>query len=260
MRPGGLLSLCVVVIGCGRIGFGLYAGSGAPPSDGTAPGDTDTGVSPPSCPAFALLCDDFETGVLIPKWTRVDTALGGTATITATRPHFGSLSLEVDCPTQAMDDAQGAPTLRFPPQTSGVLAVREWINPSVPIVHFDLVAQVQTQSPFQYSSAGGNDLGMWVSTELGPPGNMGSDHTSTTATPAPGTWSCLELVYTFAGGGGNARIQLFLDEALILDQPANDVSTATYNEMAVGVVRADHAGFHVFVDDVVIAKQRIHCN
>jgi hypothetical protein len=240
------------LLGCGRIGF--------------VPGDSRIGdgvgaedMAAPSCPAGALLCDDFESGTTA-KWTRSASAQGGTATITSANPHSGALSLEVDCAAQAMNDCQGALELDFSPQTTGVLAVREWLNTTTTMQHFDLVAQVETLAPFQYSSAGGNDFGMWVSTELGPPGNMGPDHTSATSTPAPGTWTCLELVYTFSGAAGAARIQMFVDEASVLDMPANDTNSATYNNVAVGISRADKAGFHVFVDDVVIANARIHCN
>jgi hypothetical protein len=40
--------------------------------------------------------------------------------------------------------------------------------------------------------------------------------------------------------------------------PAND-ATAAFTEVQVGIARGDEAGFHVFVDDVVIAEQRIGC-
>lgn len=248
----GVVWACALLLGCGRIGFdpiGSSIGDGAPPGDVTAP----------SCPAGALLCDDFESGTTA-KWTHQPSAQGGTTTVTSTNPHGGAMSLEVDCPAQAMNDCQGALELDFSPHTSGVLAVREWINTTTTLQNFDLVAQVETLSPFQYSSAGGNDSAMWVSTELGPPGNMGPDHTSTTSVPAPGTWTCLELVYTFSGSGGAAQIQMFVDEASVLDVPANDTSTASYNDVEVGITRADKAGFHGFVDDVVIANARIHCN
>jgi hypothetical protein len=254
---GGLV--CAVLLGCGRIGF-LPSGGDANTGDGNVPGDLIPDA--PTCPAFALLCDDFESGSLTTHWTRVDTAQGGTATITSTNPHTGSRSLEVDCPAQATPDAQAAPTLRIAPQTTGVLAVREWINSTTQMQHFDLVAQLET-FPSQYSSAGGNDFGYWVSTELDPPPiNMGPDHTSTpnVATPAPGTWTCVELVYTFAGAAGNAQIQIFVNETAVVDAPANKTNGASYNDIAIGVNRADSAGFHLFVDDVVIAQQRIHCN
>lgn len=251
MRGGGVAWTCVALVGCGRIGFAPGSNGG----DGSPPGETVA----PSCPAFALLCDDFESGDLA-TWTRVDTGQGGTAVVTTARAHAGTHALEADGPPQATSGAQGAPTLRFAAMTSGVLAVREWIDLMVPMQRFDLVAEMQTLSPLQYITAGGDDNAVWASSELGPPGNVGPDHTSTTATPAVGTWACLEMVYTFASGASNATIQLFVDEMPVLDAPANDSNGATYNEVAIGIPRADKAGFHVFVDDVVIAPQRIHCN
>lgn len=58
---------------------------------------------------------------------------------------------------------------------------------------------------------------------------------------------------------GSGRVQVFVDEASVLDVAALAPSP-TYDKVAVGAVRTDEIGFRGFVDDVVIADRRIGCN
>jgi hypothetical protein len=256
----------VVLAGCGRFGF-PHGGpdAGGDPIDGgvaadaaadATAGDAADVDAPPmaACPGFATLCEGFE-GADLTQWTRLELYGPAMAEINGVRPRTGALGLEATVDAAATDDSAAAPTLRFPAITTGTLATRIWFNLDAPLEAFNLLVVFRNHQTGRYATAGGNNPGNWVATEQTPGGLF--DHNSTIATPPLATWTCVELVYTFPGPQAG-RIQLYVDDVAVVDVPAND-ATAAFTEVQVGIARGDEAGFHVFVDDVVIAEQRIGC-
>ncbi len=86
-------------------------------------------------------------------------------------------------------------------------------------------------------------------------GGPAIDTSTATATVAANTWACVEVAFTF---GATPQVQLWIDGIEVITFAA-DTPSPTYEELSVGVVRGDQLGFHVFVDDVVVANQRIGC-
>jgi hypothetical protein len=249
-----VLCCAVLATSCGRIGFDVTGGRGG--DDVTTDGALDDGAGSPSCPAFATFCENFESGDLS-KWTYTDyTGNDTTARVVGTRIHGGSFALDADVPTGGQDHA-ASPVLTFAARSTGTLAVREWINAAQLIQNFNVVLVLPNDQTGQFVTVGGDDAGNWVSSD-NTAGNVLLDHRSTVATAPLDQWTCVELVFTFPQNATPARIQVFINEAAVLDQSSNDPSPV-YNGVGVGIPRADNGGFHVFTDDVVIADQRIGC-
>src|SRR5207248_10639966 len=103
----------------------------------------------------------------------------------------------------------------FAARTTGMIAMREWIDPQVVLANFDMVLGMQNNScslsaPAQYAVAGCNGLGNWDITEQGISA-PNTDHVSTTPCPAVGTWTCVELDYAL---DPPARARLYVGDAL----------------------------------------------
>jgi hypothetical protein len=262
--------LCAVVLaGCGRFGFPQGGPDAADPGpDGDTP-PADAGADGPpgidamtdapmavTCPPDATLCDGFESGDLA-QWTRLEMFGPAMMEVNAVRPRTGQLGLEASVDSAATDDSAAAPTLRFPAMTTGTLATRLWFNLDAPLEAFNLLIVFRNHQTGRYVSAGGDNNGNWVSTEASPGGLF--DHLTTVATPPLATWQCVELVYTFPAAPNPGRIQLFVADTELVDVTADEASPA-FTEVQIGIARGDEAGFHVFVDDVVIDDQRILCD
>ena len=261
------LGAVAVLAGCGRFGFPQGGPDGGVGVDGDvttdAAGDASTdldgavedGPLAVTCPEFAILCDDFESGDLA-QWTRLELIGPAALEVNTTSPRTGAFALEATFSSSATNDGAAAPALRFPPVTTGMLATRIWINLASPLQEFSLVTVFRNHLNDRYASAGGNNTADWVSTEESASGL--TDHHSTTPTPPLATWTCVELVYTFPTVPTPGRIQVFVDDAAVVDVTADDTAPA-FTEVMIGIARGDEGGFHVFVDDVVIADQRIGC-
>ncbi len=243
---------------CGRIDF-------TPPDrdpDAMASPDAPVGLDADAdadasgaCPVFALFCDDFESGDLS-RWT--GTAIDGPATLdlSGSQVHAGVYALDAKVAPDVTDGGNAAPYLHFAvPRSTGTLAVREWITASPKLELFNMVIVLLHDTTDQFAGVGGNNTGEWVVTD-DPGTGITTDHDSTVVTPAAGTWTCVELVYTFAGGA--STIDLYIDEALVMTDTANDPAPA-FTDVQIGVARADSTGIEVITDDVVIADRRIGC-
>lgn len=232
----------MLVAGCGRLSFDPLSGDGGTTGDGGG-----------GCPSFAIFCDDFESGSLLPKWPTTETAGNGVALITTSRPHGGTRSLEATVPGTA-SSGNGTPVAPIGSHSSGVLAVREWVNATVAIENFDLVLGVGDAAIDNYTTVGGDNVADWVVSEARAGDSQPTDSSSTTPTTA-NTWVCVELVFTF---GTPPRSQVFVNNVQVLS--TNSITPSpTFTHLRVGAVRGDNLGFHVFVDDVVVATQRIGC-
>jgi hypothetical protein len=257
MCGGVVPSLCVLALAaCGRIGFtpALVERDADIDTDAIdADADADAAVSG-ACPAFATFCDGFETGDLS-RWTSVALQGTGTFAVNATRVRTGASALESRAEVAAADGARAAPVLRFPLRSTGVLAARQWINLDRPLSEFNVILQFANSMTSQYATVAGDFSARWVATEDSTAGQR--DHMTTIPTPALNTWTCVELVVTFQVPGPR-RLEIFADGVRVLDATPFDPAPA-YDELSVGIARGDMAGFEIFVDDVVLADQRVGC-
>ena len=252
--PGCFLGLFVLV-GCGRFGFD----SADPPNDGRLTDgnrgdigqDGVDGASSGLCPAFAIFCEDFESD--LSQWTMTElVGLNASSSITTVRPHTGTRALESN---KDASGSSGAACVVGPIGThsSGVLAARAWVYAPVPIENFDLVLGLSDSSNNNYTVVGGDTSVNWVGSEVRASGSP-IDFSSATPTSA-NQWLCVELVFTFAV----PHYDVYVDGTQVISRTALTPSP-TYNTVRVGAVRADNIGFHVFVDDVAVATQRVGCN
>lgn len=230
--------MAMLAIGCGRVGF-------EPRLDATS-GDAVAFV----CPQFAVFCDDFETGDLSKWGPTIISAKGGMVAPTTTRAHTGAYALEASEPLQTSSGTKAEATVPLAGQSTGMLAVREWIDAPQPLVGFACVDQVQAMN--RYLLVCGDNSGNWVVSEAYP-SNLDDHHGL--AGPSVDTWTCVELDFTFGAPG---HLQLYADDVLVVDAAASDPAPM-YTQFNAGVPHAANAGFHVFVDDVVIARQHIGC-
>lgn len=243
-------ALCAIVLAGCRINFDaapLDARDDAEVTEGDGPAVAD-------CPSFALFCDDFEAGDL-GRWSRTLLQGPASAVVSATRVHGGSFALETRVDPAAMDGGNAAPAITFSPQSTGVLAVRQWLNLDAVLRDFNIVVELRNTATNEYVALGGNNSANWVSTE--DPGTGAVDHQTGVATPGLDVWTCVELVYVFTPPS-MPRVELYVNDTMVLDD-ASAYLTQELDEVRVGIARADMTGFSLFTDDVVIADQRIGC-
>jgi len=218
-------------------------------------GDTAADTPPVlGCPSFALFCDDFEGGDLS-RWTTTKLQGPAAATVSGTRVHGGSFALETKVDPAAADGGNAAPALMLPPQSTGVLAVRQWIALDATLRDFNIVVEMWNTATLEYVAVGGNNSANWVVTE--DPGTGAVDHQTGVPTPGLDVWTCVEVVYAFTPPGA-PRLELYVNDAMVFDD-ASTYTTPSFDEVRVGITRADMTGFSLFTDDVVIADQRIGC-
>jgi hypothetical protein len=236
--------LLALLAGCGRVGFGTQDPPDAA-GDGVIVGDAAV-----TCPAGALLCDDFETGDLA-KWTRKVIGGAGTATVTTSVVHGGTHALQLEYPSSGVS---GAAAVAFGHMVNtGTLAIREWVQSPDPLTQFNLVLTETNLVTGQFVTAGGNNSALWVSSEQNAAGTL-VDHNSSVPT-AVTQWTCVETVITIASP---SQVQLFIDGAQVVSATLNDTAPA-YAETQIGLTRADQGGDTLYVDDVAIATARIGC-
>ena len=242
------VAFAALSIGCGRMHF-ESVGELAYGVDGGADGAFEL------CPANAFICDDFESGSLS-RWSYIDVSGTASTTPTTTRVLRGAFSLESRMLAGPADGQAGAVYTFGSVQSTGTLAVRFWFNTPVPLVNFNLLTAFRSSPTGQYVTLGGSDTATWVSTTQDSLGGS-RDYYSTVPSPPLDTWMCVELVVTFGVPG---RIQAFVDDVAIIDEPTTNPAPA-YSEVIVGVARGDStSGYYVFVDDVAVAPQRLRCS
>jgi len=141
----------------------------------------------------------------------------------------------------------------IPTQTTGVIAVRQWIYALAPFNLFDEVVKLSLSTTMnQYMVFGCDNLNNWSATERSPAAGL-VDHYSTVPC-VTGTWVCVETVYSLS----TRRAAFYVNGATIVDVAVADPAPQ-FDRVEVGATRADSAGFHVHIDDVVVAPQRMPC-
>ncbi|HEY5921719.1 MAG TPA: hypothetical protein VIV11_08610, partial [Kofleriaceae bacterium] len=229
-----------LAMACGRIRF-----------DEVSDGALGDAVKPPlACPELSILCDDFETGTTS-MWTGTSIDPGATIEVTTEFPHTGRFSLDANVPA-IRNGAYATVYYGNPvPQSTGVIAMRSWIYATTLFTRFDEVSGLYNTAT-QYFVVGCDDLNHWSATESSDQTGI-VDHL-TSVPCAPQLWYCVELVYDLSA----RRASVFVDDAVVVDIAVVDPAPQ-FTRLETGASRADAAGFRVFVDDVVIANQRIGC-
>jgi len=223
--------------GCGRINFDTPGG----------------GTEALGCPSFAIFCEDFEAGDYA-EWPLVETRTSATLSVSTVRPHTGTYSLE------SRKVPSGSPAIAdivrpIGTHNSGNLAIREWIYSEDPIVHYDLFIDLSDLNNNNYVAVGGDTDATWAISEYRDGAPETIDQSSGVPT-SMGRWICVELVYTFANP---PTVQVSIDATTVLS--VNGITPiTTFDNLRVGATRGSPDGFHVFVDDVVVATQPIGCN
>jgi hypothetical protein len=238
-----LLGVVVLVCGCGRIGFTVT-------TDAEASGDGV--VLAAACPSFASFCDGFESGNL-DAWSGSSVA-GTTIPVESSIVHTGHYALQVVAPPST-SDFHGWAYLNFPTQTSGMIAMREWVYAPQPLLLWDQVLAIWGGPANNWDgicvTGGANNI--WNASE----GNstMTTNHASTTPV-AQSTWVCVELDVMLATTGSTLV-------AYVADQEVVTASMVTpgpaYDQMGAGLAAVSGNGGIDYVDDVVFAAQHIGC-
>ena len=247
--------LLILVVGCGRIDFGAQVDGRVDVLGDDASGDRPADAFVLACPAFATFCDDFESGDLA-KWTGARLSTGGTVVVDSARVHTGIDALDATMPPAANGDS-AVTCEQFAAQSTGMLAMREWVNTSTSLALFNSILEFEnvvtcTDVETEYIVVGCDNSNDWVATENSTGGSM--DHHGTPCAPSD-TWTCVELDYTL---GAAPRVQVFVDDTIAIDAAPVD-PTPTFDVVTAGVANARAAGFEAYVDDVVVAHQHIGC-
>ena len=203
-------------------------------------------VDPPdaalACPTDAILCDDFESGG-VAKWTG-QTESHATVVVDNAAAHSGMYGLDIT--GMASAGAEGDVYLTIAPMTTGVLAVRAWINVSQPLTAFD---SVMTLGPdFGTHLEVSSDVNLWRVID------GAADYDSDVTTPALGTWTCVEVDYDY----DTPSVAVFVGSATAISSTVSAPGPA-FARVAVGLTFGQAAGAALFVDDVVIATSHIGC-
>ena len=249
MRP------CIVVAlacGCGRIGFGV-TGDGAAAHDGSGDGVTTAAT----CPTFATFCDGFESGNLA-AWSGSAVSPGATLVVQSSIVHTGHYALEGMVPPSMTSGLAADANEDFPTQSSGIIAVREWVYTTHPLVSYQAVLSLLDVSSAarDYVDINGAANDTWTATEGDASGGALADDASTIAI-AQSTWTCLELDVALGTTLGSTLAVYVADQPVVKAMIVTP--SPTYASLTAGLERSDTSGGTVYADDVVLAAQHIGC-
>jgi hypothetical protein len=215
-----------------------------------------------TCPGQALLCDGFENGT--GQWLPDPQPTGQAGiTVDGICPHTGAAALHGSVRAGGSPGQEHALLFRFTPRTQGSLAVRTYFKTPAPLGDYaSLIWLTHDPNPDPYSGFAvtlTQSQGLVVEPF---PQAGGSAHASSPTTGvANDRWTCLELVLQL-GDSATGRVQLYVDDALVVDAIDATISggTPSYGLLWVGVVRAQgDRDEDRFFDDVVLADARIGC-
>jgi hypothetical protein len=275
VSPRGAPLWILLAFPCGCIDFskltqdygkdaGLHTGldSGV---DGGPDAGPDAGTP---CPSFAFFCEGFEGGNFN-AWSPDPAAASFIAlSVESGQKHSGLFAMEaaVRPPTGEGSGAENALIHRFPPISTGRLALRAWLRTdSRPGNYATWLWLSPDAGPLEGYTVGTGDLvdspsEGWIVTRE--PLDAGRDHTSG-VDPVYAQWQCVELVIDLPDAGSPGHVELFVDgtSRVAFDDATLDVGLPSYGALSVGVVRAqDDLDETRYLDDIALAAQRIGCN
>jgi hypothetical protein len=238
----------LLLAGCGRIDFGALASA----SDAAAGDSSPDTAAAAACPAFASFCDDFESGD-VSKWSGMTVDPGNTLAVQASLFHAGGHALDASA-VPATTNTAAFVDHAIAAQTTGLLAVRQWVYAVQPVVNYDGVLNLYNTST-QFVMVDADTTSNWTISEENANATSSLDHGSATQVPT-GAWTCIEIDYELTP---TTMATLYVGDVVTVPTLIMD-PTPTVSTIRVGLTRADMAGAHVVIDDVVVAAQHIGCN
>jgi hypothetical protein len=224
-----------------------------PPPDLSTPdllaGDLARG---PACPAFALFCDDFESGDFS-KWDAPYTE-GGSSTVKVEAQGAWSGNWA------ALAVGSGGVTYRpktFGPFTSGMVAFRAYFfapTTLVPHIYFFWLHRAGTgDADYNIGFDNFSGPGRWTVFNK----NTGNAYDMVGST-APGVWHCIEVDVTL--DGATDVVDFYLDGAGPQTTNITTGAATSLGELSIGVTYQTVSTANTWlIDDVVIATQHIGC-
>ena len=225
----------------------------SPPDLAGAPPDLGAAGAPPSCPAGAIACDDFEGGPSwrTPPWStelRSGATDGMTLTIDDLRPHTGRYAAHLH------QRAGLSGTLTRPVSSglvsSGIIALRAWVY--FPVRPTASVWLMRLGSSAGYD-IGGELGGATVSWTVA--SSFGGKHHISSAPLQANSWDCVELVYDFA----SSRLQLFVGGSSVIDVSDALTPLPLVDQLLLGATMAPTWDGDLWIDDFALARGRLGC-
>jgi hypothetical protein len=237
-------------------GTGGSGGTGMTTDAGGGGGASSSDAGDGSADCGGLFCDDFEASATFDpkKWTlNVGYNAGNTLVVDATMPAHGKRAAHA----HLVDTEAGFATLQET-KTFPALADSLWgrayfyITVSTTAGH-TMVANISAGTKAQLEV--GLYLGKWQLTFYD---TNGEHPIGSTATFPRNQWTCLE--WHFARTGTNL-IELYVDGAATMSYASGGATAQSFTSMSLGI--ENHSSSpptnDVYVDDVVIDSQRLHC-
>jgi hypothetical protein len=237
----------MLACGCGRLGFATLGDAAVGAIDAAEAGD-----APAACPSFATFCDGYETGDTS-AWSQMFASAGGSLTVETATVHSGRFALHVIQPGASNSTDAETVHMLAAPQSTGVLTTRLWFYAvaSLPANVGPLNLHDGTLAHYAFLMVYPNEA--WTVSEQGTNGLH--DHQSTTLLVA-GTWTCLEVDYTFAP----PAYAVYVNDVLAISGAAADTAPS-FDRVSLGAQNVAPAGANadMIVDDIVIADRHIGC-
>jgi hypothetical protein len=231
-------------------------------SDGGAPLDlAGSDSAGPSCATVsnALLCEDFELGMVDNRKWAVYTLNGGSVAVESGGPrHGGRYALHAHTPTPQGMLMAGAltgmtPEYGLPP---GGFHVRFWVYIASGGANADFVSAYRDNTVARIQQSGGQ---LSLHGEGGLPFNAQSNE------PIPlATWTCLEwaLLLPTPDGGSSGETHVWVNDGQeVASLHVTNLPAAIADQLAVGVGNSpnDPNPNDVWIDDVIVAARPIGC-
>lgn len=213
-----------------------------------APDDAGT---PFVCPSFAQFCSGFENG--LDGFTNELRGGNTSFEVSAAKPHHGARSLHSAGGINMVDGggtvSQAAAVGRqFGNAGGGTVDVRAYYYLTAPLGNYGSLLWLGGNG---LSGTGSTPLGTWYLSD--PAG----EHDAADMLPI-GRWFCLEQLIEPAGAGQPSRVRLFVDGNAVFD--LQSPLTGPVTDLWLGLVRGPgDSAQEVYVDDVIVASQRVGC-
>jgi hypothetical protein len=228
--------------------------------DQTPPPPDDAAVDGGTCPANALMCDDFESGAFASPWVVMPATAHANVAVEGSRAVHGAFSAHVTTLNDSTGDQPYASRV-FGTVSSGTLALRAWVR-----------VDQAFDGPFYFLMVGAAYNIGW-DTQAPSPGlqvyNLSGNgaYYPASAQLTVGKPTCVELVIDIVASPLSNRVRLFLDGSPVVDaQSAPAMAHPSITDVQLGVTYAsDNAGAltgtnSIWIDDLVIATAQVGCN
>jgi hypothetical protein len=243
------------------------------------------GAAPARCPRFALFCDDFEGHARLPWGAPVSGGsvappAGVAVTVDNTAAYPGPASVSFHgmhgLHTTAPGTSQTPSTtvywsywpyvLPTPLQGPATIAWRGYVYAARAPVEQPYFAYLHTrgqQDGFNLGSANGSSTAAPTWAVFNKLANSYAFDNPQSSAIAAGRWYCVEMVLTIGNGnsGTSNVVDLYVDTALLNSSNASGaMASAAVSEIDVGITWSQSSQDNeIYLDDVVVAQQRIGC-